>query len=235
MGLFGCGTSGKKAIPQPSPSELLKQHKRTLDRTCRELDRERTRIEQQEKKLLMDIKKAAQSNQLATLKIMAKDLVRTRKAIQTMYRMRAQTQAIGLRIQTLKSAQDMTVAMAGVAKVMGQVNAKMNLPALQHIMADFEKNSEIMAMKNELVEEAVDEVIMAGDDDDLLGEGSEESQTEEIVQQVLDEIGLQVSESMAGMAAGGQRKQVIVSKKSLQDSQQAQQDKAFEERLNKLK
>lgn len=48
---------------------------------------------------------------------MAKDLVRTRRYIQKFYQMRTQLQAVGLRIQTLRSNQQMAEAMRGATRV----------------------------------------------------------------------------------------------------------------------
>ena len=42
----------------------MKEYQRTLNRSIRELERERGRLEQQEKKIILDIKKAAKENQL---------------------------------------------------------------------------------------------------------------------------------------------------------------------------
>ena len=82
-----------------TPAELLKQHQRALQKATRELDRERTKMEQQEKKLISDIKKTAKQGQMNACKVMAKDLVRTRRYIQKFYQMRTQLQAVSLRIQ----------------------------------------------------------------------------------------------------------------------------------------
>lgn len=48
---------------------------------------------------------------------MAKDLVRNRRYIQRFYQMRTQLQAVGLRIQTLRSNQEMAQAMRGATRV----------------------------------------------------------------------------------------------------------------------
>lgn len=79
----------------------------------RELDRERAALERQEKKLVVDIKKMAKSGQMEAVKIMAKDLVRTRNFIKKFILMRANIQAIALKIQTLKSQAAMANAMKG--------------------------------------------------------------------------------------------------------------------------
>jgi charged multivesicular body protein 2A len=44
--------------------DVMKEYQRTLNRSIRELERERGRLEQQEKKIILDIKKAAKENQL---------------------------------------------------------------------------------------------------------------------------------------------------------------------------
>merc|ERR1719269_486827 len=67
-------------------------------------------------------------------KIMAKDLVRTRGYIKKMYKMKSYMEAISLRLTTMQSSQQMAQSMKGVVKVMGKMNAKMNLPQIQGIM-----------------------------------------------------------------------------------------------------
>jgi charged multivesicular body protein 2A len=47
-----------------TPAERLRQHQRSLVKAQRELDRERTKLEQSEKKLITDIKKSAKGGQL---------------------------------------------------------------------------------------------------------------------------------------------------------------------------
>ena len=50
-------------------------------------------------------------------KVMAKDLIRTRRYIHKFYQLRTQLQAVGLRIQTLRSNQQMAEAMRGAIQV----------------------------------------------------------------------------------------------------------------------
>lgn len=55
-------------------------------------------------------------------KIQARDLVRTRRHVQKFYQMRAQLQAVSLRIQTLRSNQQMAEAMKGATRVSAKNN-----------------------------------------------------------------------------------------------------------------
>ncbi|KAI8811728.1 chromatin modifying protein 2a [Cladochytrium replicatum] len=170
-----------------SPAEMLKQYQRSLTKAQRDLDRERTKLEQQEKKLIADIKQMAKKNQMNACKVMAKDLVRTRRYIQKFYAMKTQLQAVSLRVQGLRSTQAMADAMKGVTKAMRTMNKQINLPQIQKIMMEFEKESEMMDMKEEMMSDAVDGVME--DDED-------EEESDRIVEQVFEEIGINLASEM---------------------------------------
>lgn len=178
-----------------TPAERLRQHQRSLAKAQRELDRERTKLEQQEKKLVGDIKRSAKAGQLNACKIMAKDLVRTRRYVQKFYQMRTQLQAVGLRIQTLRSNQQMADAMRGATRAMGAMNRGMNLPQIQRIMNEFEKESATMDMKEEMMSDAVDDVMDEGLED-------EEVEGDLILKQVLEEIGVDLSQQLTDAPTG---------------------------------
>ncbi|CAP27833.2 Protein CBR-VPS-2 [Caenorhabditis briggsae] len=187
-----------------TPAELLRQNQRALNKAIRELDRERARMEAQEKKIIADIKNMAKKNQMVpgfldfrdSVKVMAKDLVRTRRYVKKFIMMKANIQAVSLKVQTLKSQDAMASAMKGVTKAMQSMNRQLNLPQIQKIMMEFEKQSEIMDMKEEVMGDAID---------DALGDAGDEEESDQIVNQVLDELGIQMGEEMAGLpsAAGG--------------------------------
>ncbi|CAL1262197.1 unnamed protein product [Larinioides sclopetarius] len=110
-----------------TPEELLRQNQRALNKAMRDLDRERSKMEQQEKKIINDIKKMAKENQMDAVKIMAKDLVRTRRYVKKFILMRANIQAVSLKIQTLRSQNAMAQAMKGVTRAMQNMNKQVRL------------------------------------------------------------------------------------------------------------
>jgi len=99
---------------------------------------------------------------------MAKDLVRTRNTAKKFMLMKANIQAVSLKITTLKSNHAMAQAMKGVTKAMSTMNKKMNMPELQRIMMEFEKQSEMMDMKGEMMDDAID-MAMGDDTDEIEG------------------------------------------------------------------
>jgi len=177
-----------------TPAERLRQHQRAIAKAQRELDRERNKLEASEKKLIADIKKSAKDGQLNACKVMAKDLVRTRRYVHKFYQMRTQLQAVGLRIQTLRSNQQMADAMRGATRAMASMNRGLNLPAIQHIMTDFEKESSMMDMKEEMMSDAVDDVMDEEEDEELEGD--------KILKEVLDEIGVNLSQQLTDAPTG---------------------------------
>jgi len=170
-----------------TPAERLRKHQRSLEKTQRELDRERVKLENQEKKLIQEIKKSAKNGQMGACKIQAKDLVRTRRYIEKFYSMRTQLQAISLRIQTVRTNEQMMQAMKGATGVLGSMNRNMNLPALQRIAMEFEKENDIMDQRQEMMDDAIDDVTGLED----------EAEGDEIVDQVLEEIGVDLKNAVS--------------------------------------
>ncbi|KAH9622803.1 hypothetical protein KSS87_014321 [Heliosperma pusillum] len=121
------------------------------------------------------------------VRVMAKDLIRTRHQVDKFYKLKSQLQGVSLRIQTLKSTQAMGEAMKGVTKAMGQMNKQMNLPNLQKIMQEFERQNERMELTGEVMGDAIDDAL-EGDE--------EETETDELVNQVLDEIGIDINQEL---------------------------------------
>ena len=60
------------------------------------------------------------------VKVMAKDLVRTRRYVKKFISLRANIQAVSLKIQTLKANNTMAQAMKGVTKAMATMNKQVN-------------------------------------------------------------------------------------------------------------
>ena len=73
---------------------------------------------------------------------------------------------------------------------MGAMNRNMNLPQIQRITHEFEKESATMDMKEEMMSDAVDDVM----DDEL---EDEEEEGDKILKEVLDEIGVNLSQQVS--------------------------------------
>jgi division protein CdvB (Snf7/Vps24/ESCRT-III family) len=65
------------------------------------------------------------------------------------------------------------------------MNRNMNLPAIQRIAMEFERENDMMDQRQEMMDDVMDDAFE-----------DEEEETDEIVDQVLDEIGIDLSQSV---------------------------------------
>lgn len=77
-------------------------------------------------------------------------------------------------------------SMKGATVLLGSMNRQMNLPALQRIAMEFEKENDIMDQRQEMMDDAIDDVTGLED----------EEESEDVVNQVLDEIGIDLGSAV---------------------------------------
>ena len=98
----------------------------------------------------------------------------------------------------MQSTAAMGDAMKGAARAMYMMNRTMNIPQLQKIMMRFEREGEMMELKQEVMEDTIDGVMEQ--------EGDEEAQ-DEVLNQVLDEIGINLSADLGDAPKQGVKQQ----------------------------
>lgn len=141
----------------------------------------------QEKKAVAELKKVAKEGNSKAIKIMAKDIVRIRQHQDKFIDLAAKMRAISLQMTAMASTAQLTESIASTTRAMRAMNRTMNMPLLNQMLQDFARQTEMLEMGGEMMGEAMD---MAMDDDEIEGE------TDDVVNQVLDEIGIDFKESM---------------------------------------
>lgn len=184
------GSFGSKA---ETPQEQMKSYKREVDRAVRELDRERTKMERQNERLAMDIRKAAKNNQTAVVKIMAKDYVRVKRQVTKFYQLKTHLQGVSLQLMTMKSVDAMANAIKNTTRAMVRMNQRLNIPQLTAIMRSFGIESERMEMTSEAIGDTLDDVFAVD---------GEEEEEDELVKQVMTELQLEMGASIPSAPVG---------------------------------
>eukprot|EP00467_Chlorarachnion_reptans_P014246 CAMPEP_0114515642 /NCGR_PEP_ID=MMETSP0109-20121206/16859_1 /TAXON_ID=29199 /ORGANISM="Chlorarachnion reptans, Strain CCCM449" /LENGTH=206 /DNA_ID=CAMNT_0001695889 /DNA_START=263 /DNA_END=883 /DNA_ORIENTATION=- len=197
-----------------SAKEIVREQKRLVNRSIRQLDREINGLKREEKKLITNIKKDAKANQMSSVKIMAKDLVRIRKQQTKFLNLTAQLRAISLQMTTVQSINTMSESIKKVSKAMTKLNAQIKLPELQKAINNFVKENEKMELKQEVMEDAME---------DVFEDEENEEQEEQIVNQVLDELQINLDQQLVD-APGATKKVEKVENK----------DKELEARMGNL-
>jgi len=166
--------------------EQQKENKQMMRKAIRELNREKNGLERQEKKTVADIKIAAKKGNMSSVKIMAKDLVRNRKYQTKFMEMASQLQGVQLKMRTMQSSQQMAAAMKGVSHAMAMTTKNLDMPELNKIMQEFQRETEKMDIMDEMIGDSMDVQDM-----------EDEEATEELVSKVLDEIGVELGAALA--------------------------------------
>lgn len=100
--------------------------------------------------------------------------------------MKTQLQAISLRIQSVRSNDQMTKSMREATGLLSMMNQSMNLPQLQKISMEFEKQNDLMDQRQEFMDEAIDNAM---EEDEL----NEDEEAEQIFNEILDQVGIDLS------------------------------------------
>ncbi|XP_075978136.1 charged multivesicular body protein 2b [Anticarsia gemmatalis] len=173
----------------PTVKEQQRQNDRELRKAARDLDRDKANLEREEKKLEMEIKKMAKEGNNDGCKILAKQLVQLRKQKNRMYA--ANSKITGVQIHNKAMGANIAIAnaMGTTAKTMGNMNKVMNPHQIAKDMEAFKQANAKMDMTDEMIADTLD---------DIMCESGDEEESEGIVNQVLDEIGIEISGKMAG-------------------------------------
>jgi charged multivesicular body protein 2A len=164
---------------------------------------------------------------MGSVKLLAKDIVRSRQYVSKFIEMRSHLQGVSLRLQTMKSHQAMAEAMKSTSQAMAKMNKAVNVQAVTKMLCEFDKEN----MKNEMMQEMMGDAI----DGALNQEGNEEEE-ERIVSQVLDEIGVSLDSEIPTAPLGkkvGETTSIHIAKPGALDADPAVDH--LEARLNNLK
>ena len=124
---------------------------------------------------------------MGAVKILSKYLVRTRAHITKFIEMILHLQSCGLKLQTVKSHQEMGEAMDNTTKAMMTMNKTVNAPDMSKMVTD----TKIENMKSDMMQEIMCDML-----DDAMEELGDKDKTDNFFSQVLDEIGISFGEEI---------------------------------------
>lgn len=174
--------------------DIIKEQSKELRGTQRQITRDRTALERQERQLETEIKKMAKTGNREALKILAKQLVQVRKQKTRTYAVSSKVTSMKTQTQVMNSQMKMAGAMSSTAKTMQAVNKKMDPQKTLKTMQDFQKENMKMGMTEDMINDTLDEIFE---------DSGDEEESQDIVSQVLDEIGIEITGKMAKAPAAG--------------------------------
>ncbi|KAF8774074.1 Charged multivesicular body protein 2b like protein [Argiope bruennichi] len=148
----------------------MREQNRNLRRAQRDVEKDRRALERQEKQLV--------------LTVLAKNLVTVRKQKARTYTAASKITSVGNQTKAMHSSAKLANTMANTTKTMVSANKDLNPQGIARTMHEFEKESMKMGMAEEIVDDTLNSV---------LTESGDEEEEDAVVNQVLDEIGIEIS------------------------------------------
>lgn len=156
----------------------MRGHKREIDKSIRDLERENLKIVTQEKQRMTALKAAVKKNLLEESKFMIKDIVACRAHQIKFAKTKSQLHSLSLKLTTMTATQQMMTALNKVTKAISSINTKMTVSDMQKIMMQFERETGKLEMKEEMMDEVTNQ------------DQDSEVQESTLTAQIYDEVGL---------------------------------------------
>lgn len=185
--------------PKPTPQEIAKENKRKIERSMRHLERERKKLEREEPKILTDIKKLAQKGLHGPAKIRAKDLARLRNQVSQLYILGSQLKGITMQLASVQGNAAVMEALQKSCEAISAVEGSMSVKDIINMVKNYAKESEKLGMKQEMMGDAMEDVLDTGDVD---------TEADKIYAQICDDINVDYENAsgpiaMQNLGAGG--------------------------------
>ena len=197
--------SGWSIFRREDPKELVRKWKGTLRTEIRRIDREMNSLLLEQKKAKSLIKEAAKRGDMASAKLLAKEVVRLRGAVARMAGNKASMLALSNQMTETLALSKAAGTIKASTSVMTSMNNLTKVPQLQKTIKDMAKEMERSGYIQEMVVDAID---MAVDNEGI------EEEADSAVDAVLQEITGETLSALhpvpkTGIAQGGKNQQGV--------------------------
>jgi len=156
MGLFG-------KSPQRDPKEQVREWTSKLRKEQNQIERQVRQIQREEQKVANSMKQAAKKGDKDVCKVLAREVVNSRKAVNKMYASKAHINSIQMQMQNQLSVVKVTGALEASTHVMQAMQRLVKIPEIQATMMEMSKEM----MKAGIIEEMLEDTMEGLEDDDL--------------------------------------------------------------------
>lgn len=222
MGLFG-------KTPQKTPRDQCREWTGKLRKQGFLLDREVRKIEREELKIQNDLKDAAKKNKREVVAVLAKELVRSKKAKNRLHAAKSQINSISMIIQEQMSTVQMASSLQRSTEVMKNMQ---NLISVQTIASTMQDLSREM-MKTGIISEMLDDAVEDAIDDEPI---EDEIQAE--IDKVLSEVGVETGAKLAQVPStrpAGEKQQEPATSSNHEQAEDEEDLQKMQKRLEQLK
>ena len=163
----------KKTVEQQ-----CKESKREMNSGARDMSKEMTKLDRQEKEMMAEIKKLAAKGDVASAKVIGKQVVQLRDQKKRLTTMKTHMTGMAAKTTTMAAQNKQLEMMKKTAGIMGQVNSQINVGDVNKIMQDFAMQNQRMNITEDMMDDALDGLDGMDIDDE----------TDNVMGQIIDEV-----------------------------------------------
>ncbi len=171
------------------PGDKLLEQIFNLKFTSKQLSKQSKKCEKDEKAARLSVKKAIEKGNMDGARIYAQNAIRKKNEQLNYLRLASRLDAVVSRLDTQAKMQAVTKSMAGIVKALDKAVSTNNLDKVATTMDQFERQFENLDVQSEFVEQAMS---------NQMNLSTPEADVNNLLQQVADEHGLDVSAELPG-------------------------------------
>lgn len=176
--------------PKLSPEEQAKQWKKNLQAESRRLDATIRKVQREEAKIMKEAKKSVKQGDMASAKLLAREILQSRKAVSRMYTGKTQINSVSMQLQNQVAQLKVTGTLQRSTEIMSGMLQLAKIGEVRETMMTISKEM----CKAGILEETMNDAL-----DDALGDGIEEEDLDEEVAKMVDTV---LEEATKGTAVG---------------------------------
>nr|BAB26273.1 unnamed protein product [Mus musculus] len=162
MGLFG------KSQEKP-PKELVNEWSLKIRKEMRVVDRQIRDIQREEEKVKRSVKDAAKKGQKEVCVVLAKEMIRSRKAVSKLYASKAHMNSVLMGMKNQLAVLRVAGSLQKSTEVMKAMQSLVKIPEIQATMRELSKEM----MKAGIIEEMLEDTFESMDDQEEMEEAAE--------------------------------------------------------------
>mmetsp|Transcript_17088 Transcript_17088/g.51069 ORF Transcript_17088/g.51069 Transcript_17088/m.51069 type:complete len:228 (-) Transcript_17088:4012-4695(-) len=195
---------------KPEPRELVRKWQGMLRTETRHLDTQIREISREEKMAQKQIKEAAKRGDMQSAKLLAREVVRTRKAVTQLYTNKAHMIAMGTQLQQQLAMVKVAGTLNKSSEVMKLVNDMMKASKLNQTMMEMSREMMKAGLIDEMMSDAIDDAV---DGEDV------EQETDAEVDKVLQEIAGDTMSQLADAPKARREQQQVTEEEEGEDAE----------------
>jgi charged multivesicular body protein 3 len=164
------------------PIDQAKEWKRNVGKEVRKIEREIAHLGREEQKAIKECKKLAKSGQVSSAKVIAKEIVNTRHAVNRMHTAKSQLNSVANMLQNSISMMKVQGCVSKSTEVMAAVNNLVKLPELRATMQEMAREMTRAGLIDELVEDAMSSMDSEGIESEV------DAEVDKIVQELTSDV-----------------------------------------------